>query len=367
MPVLMARAPMRNVAKTKTTAYCATAAVRKTDYLLWGGLAVTVVAYGAHWLVGQVLTAVPVVQQFAASVFTLINTMWVGIALGMLAVGLLGKVPREIVVALLGNRGLRGILRATCAGVLLDVCNHGTLLIGARLYERGVGIGQVMAFLIASPWNSLSLTFILIALIGLPWTLLFVLCSMVIAVITGLVFAVLEARGWIVSNPHCADFAEDFRLLPQARARLKAFRPSVAWFASVLSESVRASRSVVRWILFGVVVAALVQTFVNTAHWQHYFGPTMIGLLLTLGAASVMEVCSEGMAPLASDLFHRARAPGNGFLFLMAGAATDYTEILVLKNVTRSLRIALLLPVVTVPQTVLLAWLMNQQSLAETF
>ena len=35
-------------------------------------------------------------------------------------------------------------------------------LIGQR-YERGATIGQVMAFLIASPWNSFSLTLILIA------------------------------------------------------------------------------------------------------------------------------------------------------------------------------------------------------------
>ena len=69
-------------------------------------------------------------------------------------VAILTKVPREFVVSLLGTgSGLNGILRATLGGVLLDLCSHGILMVGAKLYERGVSTGQVMAFLIASPWE----------------------------------------------------------------------------------------------------------------------------------------------------------------------------------------------------------------------
>ena len=49
----------------------------------------------------------------------------------------------------------------------------GILIVGAKLYECDANIGQVIVFLIASPWNSFSLTLILIAFIGLPWTLAF--------------------------------------------------------------------------------------------------------------------------------------------------------------------------------------------------
>ena len=43
----------------------------------------------------------------------------------------------------------------------------------------------VIVCLIASPWNSFSLTLVLIALIGLQWTLLFILCSMLIGIVVG--------------------------------------------------------------------------------------------------------------------------------------------------------------------------------------
>ena len=43
----------------------------------------------------------------------------------------------------------------------------------------------------------------------------------------------------------------------------------------------------------------------------------------------------------------------------MAGAATDYTEIMVLKETTKRWKSALILPALTVPQVLLLGWIMN--------
>ena len=81
------------------------------------------------------------------STFDLMNTIWWGIVMGMFMVAVFTKLPREFVVSLLATgNGLRGILRATLGGVLLDLCSHGILMVGAKIYERGISTGQVMAF-----------------------------------------------------------------------------------------------------------------------------------------------------------------------------------------------------------------------------
>jgi uncharacterized membrane protein YraQ (UPF0718 family) len=116
---------------------------------------------------------------------------------------------------------------------------------------------------------------------------------------------------------------------------------------------------VLRWILFGVLLAGLIRTLLDANSFQTYFGPTLMGLGLTLIAATVIEVCSEGSTPIAADILTRAHAPGNSFAFLMTGVSTDYTEIMVLRDATKSWKIALFLPLITVPQVVLLAWLIN--------
>ncbi|MDP7477020.1 MAG: hypothetical protein QF442_01065, partial [Candidatus Peribacteraceae bacterium] len=81
---------------------------------------------------------------------------------------------------------------------------------------------------------------------------------------------------------------------------------------------------------------------------------------LTLIVATILEVCSEGSVPVAADLFTRAGAPGNSFAFLMTGISTDYTEILSIKETTKSWKISFFLPLVTVPQVVVLALILNQ-------
>jgi uncharacterized membrane protein YraQ (UPF0718 family) len=120
---------------------------------------------------------------------------------------------------------------------------------------------------------------------------------------------------------------------------------------------------VFRWLLFGIVLAVLIRAAVPLDLYQNYFGPTVAGLMLTLLAATIIEVCSEGSTPIAADLLTRAAAPGNGFTFLMAGVATDYTEIMVLKDVTKSWKIALFLSLITLPQVLLIGWILNVASI----
>lgn len=331
----------------------------KVDWVLWVSLiactaAVLLHLFGPGWLPYSVAT-------FSSSVSELLLKMWWGLAIGVVAVGVMGKIPREFVQSILGNGGtLSGILRATGAGLLLDLCNHGILLVAMRLYERGASLGQTFAFIIASPWNSLSLTLILVGLIGLKWTIVFVLLSAVIAIITGYFTDKLVLKGRIPSNPNTTPVPEDFSFWHDAKQGMRSTRYDLDFVKSTLIDGVQSSKSIIKWVLFGAVLAAAVRSFVDTSIFHHYFGPTALGVCITLLAATVIEVCSEGSSPLAADLVTRAKAPGNGFAFLMAGAATDYTEIMALKETTKSWKATFLLPLLTLPQVAILAIILNK-------
>ncbi len=327
------------------------------DYLLWAPLTAVVLFYTLHLLS---LPLPSLVGHLSLSVFTMMNTMAWGLAIGIFMVALLSYVPRELVISAMGAKGgFAGICRATAAGVLLDLCSHGILMVGAKLYERGVSIGQVMAFLIASPWNSFSLTIILVAFIGVSWTLLFIALSVGVAIITGLMFDLLVRRQVLPANPNAEALPEGFKFWPAFKSECVAIRLSWAGLKNFFLTGLRESKMVIRWLLIGVVLAALIQVFVNDGVFGTYFGPTMLGLLFTMVAATIVEVCSEGATPIAADLFHRASAPGNSFAFLMAGVSTDYTEIAVLKQRTRSWKIALFLPLLTLPQIMMIAYIVN--------
>ncbi len=295
------------------------------------------------------------------SVHQLLNTVWWGMLIGVLMVGVLAKIPREFVMSVLGTNksSLNSILRATAAGVLLDLCSHGILMVGAKLYERGANVGQIMAFLLASPWNSLSLTVILIALIGFWWTLAFIFLSALVAVFVGLIFDFLTRKNILPHNPHAVQIDSNFNFTEQCKKSLIATKFDLAFFYSMLQTGLSDSKIVVRWTLFGILLASIIRAFVSEANFETYFGPTILGLMFTIIAATIIEVCSEGATPIAADLLNRADAPGNSFAFLMAGVATDYTEIMVIRDTMRSWKIALFLPLITIPQVVIIAVLLN--------
>lgn len=332
---------------------------QRIDYLLWVSLSLIILLYGIQAVYAESIS-VHWLSVLSDAVFELVNTIWWGLLIGILMIALLSKIPREFVIAMLGRGGsFSGIVRATLAGVLLDLCSHGILMVGAKLYERGASAGQLIAFLVASPWNSFSLTLILITLIGLPWTLTFLALSLFIAIITGSIFDWLVSKNKLPANPNQIDLPENFQFWQEAKNGLRNVHYSPAFFKEMLINGIKEARMVLRWILLGVLLAALIRTFVDTADFQSYFGPTLMGLGLTLLVATIIEVCSEGSTPVAADLLTRAHAPGNSFAFLMTGVATDYTEIMVIKDSTRSWKFALCLPLIAVPQVIVIAWLMN--------
>lgn len=327
---------------------------RKIDPLFVGTSLVVLVGVILHF---SSLTSLPDwVEIFSHTIVEFLGLVWWGILLGVFFVGVLNFVPREAAFSLIGKPGQKkSIIQAALAGLLFDLCSHGILLVGLKFYERGASLGQVMAFLIASPWNSLSLTVILVALIGFKWTLLFIAASFVIAILSGYIFDFCVAKGVLPQNPNQQKI--------DTSKTLKDVWAGVEWtkkaakkaFVSAFHES----KMIIRWIFVGVIAIALVRAFVDLETFQTLFAPTLLGLGLTLAAATVIEVCSEGLAPIATDLLTKAAAPGNAFAFLMAGVATDYTEILGIRETTKSWKIALFLPLITVPQIVFFALIMN--------
>lgn len=335
----------------------------RPDYLLRVSGSIVLLCYIGYWLFDGDPNLPHWVVTMTSGVFELINKMWWGLLMAVIFVGLLERVPRELVMSALGQGGtFKGVARATLAGLLLDLCSHGILMVGTKLYERGASLGQLMAFLIASPWNSLSLTIILIALIGWGWTLAFIALSMTIGIVTGMLFDALVARGTLPGNPVSNGVADEEH--PHVIAQLKGLIKGASFtpqsIGSLLWDGLRDSRMVFRWLFFGIVLATAIRAFIPMETYQTLFGPTLLGLALTLVAATIIEVCSEGSTPIAADIVTRASAPGNGFAFLMAGVATDYTEVMVIRDTTRSWKVALFLPLLTLPQVFVVSYILNQ-------
>ena len=239
-------------------------------------------------------------------------------------------VPKEYIVKLLSGPRRRVILRSTLLGFLASSCSHGCLALSLELYRKGASIPAVVSFLLASPWASMSLTFILLSLFGLKGVII-VIGALVIAGITGLIFQQLARRGLIESNPNTHFVQSEFSVSHDIACRWRQYPWTLRQLAmdmrGVWRGMIPLGRMVLGWVQLGLVLSAMAGALVPHGIFERFLGPSLLGLLLTMVAATIVEVCSEGTAPLAFELYRHTGALGNAFTFLMGGVVTDYTEL----------------------------------------
>ena len=307
---------------------------------------------GGIFLAALLISFLPPFQALNESLLSYLGIVWWAVLLGLVLGGIIDYfVPDGFVIRFLGKRNKMTLINAVLAGFLMSACSHGILAIAIQLYKKGASVPAVITFLLASPWANLPMTVLLFGFFG--WkALLFVLGAMLIALVTGVIFTILDRFGLIEGPAKDVD-EEDVSWDRVTNFDMRKSAKGVAiGFVSL-------ANMVLWWILMGILAASIIGAYVPEHWFMDYMGPNLTGMLVTLLFATVLEVCSEGTSPLAFEIFNKTAALGNPFVFLMAGVATDYTEIgLLWTNIGK--RTAIWLPVVTVPQILLLGMWFNQ-------
>ena len=323
------------------------------------------------------------------------------LALGLLLGGMIDHfIPREYIIKLLSGSRKRVIVRATLLGFLASACSHGCLALTIELYRKGASTSAAVSFLLASPWASMALTLLLLSLFGVKGILI-VAGALTIALLTGFIFQRLEHAGLVESNPitvtlpveprgHAPDTSRPTLHMGRHPARAHdgpsaamavapggmerfSIRQDLAsrwqrypWTAhqmfsdlqGVIAGMIPLGRMVLGWVQLGLMLSAILGACVPHGTFVRFLGPSVGGLLLTLAAAAAIEVCSEGTAPLAFELYRHTGAFGNAFAFLMGGVVADYTELGALWTAIGK-RTVLWILLITLPMVIGLGLLLN--------
>ena len=286
---------------------------------------------GGSFLLGGIALWTPVLRPFGKAFWEYMRMIGWAILAGLVAGGVIDRfVPREYISNILAQPKKRTIFYATGLGILASACSHGILALSMEIHRKGASGPAVISFLLASPWANFPVTLLLVGLFG--WKgFLIIFLAVCVALSTGLAFQWLDRKGWIEKNQHTARLEESFNFRQDLKNRIRSYRPSLSQFKADLAGVARGtfelSEMVLGWVMFGILLASLIQAYVPSHLFQSYLGPSLPGLLATLFFASILEVCSEGTAPLAFEIYRQTQALGNSFVFLSAGVITDYTEI----------------------------------------
>jgi len=317
-------------------------------------------------IISFILTAasffLPVLEPFRRVFLVYFKAIWWAVLLGLVLGGIIDYyVPQEYISKILARKKPATIFNAVFLGFLMSACSHGILALTIQLHKKGASNPAVVSFLLASPWANFAVSIMLVGLFGLKG-LLIIFCALLVAINTGFIFMFLEKRGLIEKNKNSLAVADDFSIIHDIRIRARNYKLSALTLINdargVMRGVLALSNMVLWWIILGILIASFSGAYIPVHFFHRFMGPTILGLLVTLALATVIEVCSEGSSPLAFEIYRQTQALGNSFVFLMAGVATDYTEIgLLWTNVGR--RVALWMPLVSVPQVILLGYLIN--------
>ena len=312
---------------------------------------------------------IPILYPFRDAFYEYFMMIWWAILLGFLIGGIIDHfIPQTYIEKYLSLHKRKTIFYAISLGFLMSACSHGILAIAMELYKKGANTSAVIAFLLASPWANLPVTILLFGFFGINAVLL-ILSALFIAATTGIIYIELEKKG-LIECKHCTNGIDtnyhtelrNFSVKKDIKKRFKLFRWTKDNITHSLKKTLQGSWSLANmmlwWLIIGMIMASFARAYIPQDLFQTYMGPGILGLIITLTFATIIEVCSEGTAPLAFEIYAKTGAFGNSFLFLMAGVSTDYTEIgLIWHNIGK--KAALFLPLITVPQILILAYIFN--------
>ncbi|MBU0757085.1 MAG: permease [Nanoarchaeota archaeon] len=272
------------------------------------------------------------ITQYFTALWDLLKDLGIYFLFGFIIAAFVKEfVSNDEMLKLFGKNDILSLLRAVFSGLVISVCSCGAIPIAAMLRKSGTSTATSLTFLLATPWAGFMHIAIIAGFIGIKNALLLFSLSLVVALLTGLILAQFENRGWIeqkLSTKHkktsktscaCDDCCDDDnkKKVPLLK-RLFISVPKQMW--EILTD-------VGKYLLIGIFLSAALKAFVPQSIVYSILGKGPLSILLALPIAAVIELCSEGFSVFAGQLFQMGATLGVVFTMIMVGVSTDITEL----------------------------------------
>lgn len=267
------------------------------------------------------------ISAFFYSFAGILNQMSPYILLGFLIAGLLHVFVRPSTMARhLAGRGWKPVVKAALLGIPLPLCSCGVLPTAVSLRRRGASRAAATSFLIATPQTGVDSIAATYSLLGLPFALIRPVAALAGAFAGGIAVDKTASGDMADDMTECSDGchtdASEADELPSG------FFPRLG--AALKYGLVDMVASVGKWLVIGLVVAALITVFIPDSLFTGLSDYPLLAMLAVVAVAVPMYVCATGSIPIALSLMAKGLSPGIAFVMLMAGPAANFASIMIL-------------------------------------
>ena len=267
------------------------------------------------------------------ALLNILNQMSPYILLGFILAGMLHVFIRPDTMSRhLSGHGWRPVVKAALLGIPLPLCSCGVLPTAVALRRQGASKGASTSFLIATPQTGVDSIAATYALLGLPFAIVRPIAALVGSVAGGMAVDRSDKDGdndmpVTASATACSDGCR------QSAAEAEAPRGFInKMWAAVKYGLTDMVASVGKWLVIGLVVAAVITVAVPDSLFLSLAEYPRLAMLVMVAVAVPMYVCATGSIPIAMSLMLKGLTPGVGFVLLMAGPAANFASVMVLSK-----------------------------------
>jgi uncharacterized protein len=306
------------------------------------------------------------------------TTIFLGIFIEAVPFLLLGTLASGLVEVFLNSDDIHkfipaspilGAIIGSLLGLFFPVCECGVVPLTRRLFRKGLPIPTGIAFLLAAPVINPIVIFSTATAFGLgKMVLMRVIFTLLIAIITALVFTVVKDPHdillpalWSASEnteTHTASCSCD---LHQSEERSETHPPeNVSLFhklEEVLQVTLDEFFEIGRYLVFGGLIAAAMQTFIPQSILLNVGHGPVISVLVMMGLAILLSICSTVDSFVALG-FINAFSTGSVLAFLLYGPMVDIKSTLMFLQVFRP-RVVFYLVAIPFVLTLLISVILN--------
>jgi len=278
-------------------------------------------------------------QHFLYALLNILNEMSPYILLGFLIAGALHVFIRPAAMSRhLAGKGWQPVMKAALFGIPLPLCSCGVLPTAVALRRQGASKGATTSFLIATPQTGVDSIAATYALLGLPFAILRPIAALTGALAGGMAVDRASGREQQYNQEEIAESATDATCAATSHQCAPSEQPpqqATIWQKAV--ESVRYGfvdmvASVGKWLVIGLVIAAIITVAVPDSLFLSLSEYPLPAMLVMVAVAVPMYICATGSIPIALSLMLKGLTPGVAFVLLMAGPAANFASVMVLRK-----------------------------------
>lgn len=251
------------------------------------------------------------------------------VALGFLLSGLIHEfVPQSWVNRYLNRKGIMPIIYVTIAGIILPLCCFGTLPVAVGFRKKGVPLGPVLAFLIATPATSVTAILVTWRLMGIGFTLYLCFSVIIMGLVIGLIGNMLPFNPAESESAVCPMCEEGGHVNHNHHEKgLKNKIISVLTFGFIdIPKEIGAE------LVIGLVFAAAIASVAPLGYIIKHYLAGGFGYLFALIFGLLMYICSTASVPMVDAFIKQGLNTGAGMVLLLVGPITSYGTILVIRK-----------------------------------